>query len=181
MPPILIRQAVADDAALVLAMMHQLLDEPYLNISRETFQLNVEQEREFLERVVRGGSDAYFVALDGEAAVGNIWMRGSLDLACAHRASIGISVVPSHRGRGIGSRLIEQGLRWARKRGLRRVELTVHAENHAARRLYERFGFVVEGRHRALFHKAGRLSDAFSMALLLEAEDAQGAPAGTST
>lgn len=170
MPLILIRQAVADDAEIVLAMMHQLLDEPHLNLSRETFRLSVQQEREFLQRIVRGGSEVYFIALDGPNAVGNIWMRGSIVPARAHAVELGISVVPSHRGRGIGTRLLQAGLRWARSRGLRRVELTVHSENEGAKRLYERVGFVVEGRHRSMFHKAGRFADAFSMALILDAE-----------
>lgn len=172
MPLIRIRQAVPEDAALVLAMMHQLLDEPHLNLSRETFQLSLDDEREFLRRIVLSTSDVYFVALEGrgerERAVGNIWMRGSIVPARAHAAEVGIAVVPSHRGCGIGSRLLEAGLGWARGRGLQRVELKVHAENEGARRLYERFGFEIEGRHRALFQKQGRLMDALSMALLLD-------------
>lgn len=175
MSSILIRQAVPDDAARVLAMMHQLLDEPHLNLSRETFQLSLEDEREFLRRIVASASDVYFVALDGEQAVGNIWMRGGAAPARAHCAEVGIAVVPSHRGCGIGSRLLEAGLLWARERGLKRVELKVHEENVGARRLYERLGFEVEGRHRALIQKGGRFCDALSMALIFDA------PAAAST
>ena len=178
MPSILIRQAVPDDAAIVLAMMHQLLDEPHLNLSRETFQLSLEDEREFLRRIVASTSDVYFVALDGEQAVGNIWMRGSIVPARAHCAEVGISVVPSHRSRGIGLRLLGAGLAWARERGLRRVELKVYAENEGARRLYERVGFQIEGQHRDLFHKGGRFSDALSMALIFDAPSAASTCAG---
>jgi len=52
-----------------------------------------------------------------------------------------IGVVPSHRGFGLGSCLIEQALAGFRGHGLRRAFLEVTAENSGAVRLYQRLGF----------------------------------------
>jgi ribosomal protein S18 acetylase RimI-like enzyme len=52
-----------------------------------------------------------------------------------------IGVVPSHRGFGLGSCLIEQALAGFRGHGLRRASLEVTAENSGAVRLYQRLGF----------------------------------------
>jgi ribosomal protein S18 acetylase RimI-like enzyme len=52
-----------------------------------------------------------------------------------------IGVVPSHRGFGLGTCLIEQALVGFRGHGLRRVFLEVTAENSGAVRLYQRLGF----------------------------------------
>lgn len=176
MSSIFIRPAVPDDAASVLAMMHQLLDEPHLNLTRETFHITLDEERAFLERVSASSSDAYFLALEnqpkGEAederVVGNIWVRGGFAAVRAHVVDLGVSVVPACQGRGIGSRLIEEGLKWARGHGFVRVELSVDKDNVGAIRLYERFGFVVEGHHRAMFRRRGQLIDTLSMALFLD-------------
>lgn len=173
MSSILIRQAVPDDATLVLAMMRQLLDEPHLNLSRETFHITLEEEHAFLERVSSSPNDAYLIALGGEAederAIGNIWVRGGFAAVRAHVVDLGVSVVPTHQGRGVGSRLIEAGLGWARERGdIVRVELSVDEDNAGAIRLYERFGFVIEGRHHAMFRRRGQLIDTLSMALFLD-------------
>lgn len=46
---------------------------------------------------------------------------------------------------------------------LRRVELTVYVENERARRLYERLGFVIEGRRKMSVISQGELNDAFLM------------------
>jgi len=46
------------------------------------------------------------------------------------------------RGRGIGTKLLEQSIAMARERGLREVCLDVADTNTGARRLYERMGFI---------------------------------------
>lgn len=52
-----------------------------------------------------------------------------------------IAVAPSHRGRGLGARLLEAMLGVARKRGVRSMYLEVRVSNGAARALYDAFGF----------------------------------------
>jgi putative acetyltransferase len=47
---------------------------------------------------------------------------------------------------------------------LRRVELTVLTENEGAKRLYERFGFVVEGCRKMSIISQGELKDEWLMA-----------------
>ena len=54
-----------------------------------------------------------------------------------------IAVAPRAQGRGIGARLIDELERRARSRGAASVMLEVRADNAAARRLYERAGYVV--------------------------------------
>ena len=46
------------------------------------------------------------------------------------------------RGRGLGKRLMRHVVHLARARGAVRVELTTNAQREAARRFYERLGFV---------------------------------------
>ena len=56
-----------------------------------------------------------------------------------------IGTDPSARGRGTGADLLACGLDWMLSTpGTKRVNLTVNAENVAARRLYEKFGFHVD-------------------------------------
>ena len=50
-------------------------------------------------------------------------------------------VVPSMRGRGIGSALLESGCSLVRTRGVELMEINVDGEDRDARRFYERHGF----------------------------------------
>ena len=66
-----------------------------------------------------------------------------------HVFSLTIVVHPGHTRRGIGTALLIHLQGWASsRREVRKVELLVRSTNAGARRLYERFGFVEEGRFR---------------------------------
>ncbi|AUB55431.1 GNAT family N-acetyltransferase [Methanobacterium subterraneum] len=52
-----------------------------------------------------------------------------------------VAVDENSRGQGIGSFILEGGIKLARKMGCRRAVLDVDIENEGALRLYERFGF----------------------------------------
>lgn len=52
-----------------------------------------------------------------------------------------LAVHPAARGRGLGGAILGEAMRRLRERGVRGVELTVNADNVAARKVYDRFGF----------------------------------------
>ena len=52
-----------------------------------------------------------------------------------------LAVHPASRGRGLGSALVLDGLRWMRRRGVERAVVNTQLENEDARRLYLRLGF----------------------------------------
>jgi len=55
----------------------------------------------------------------------------------------GFGVAPRHRGQGFGQQCAEQMLKIAAQQGAETIELEVLVENDAARRLYEKVGFVI--------------------------------------
>ncbi|WP_308257628.1 GNAT family N-acetyltransferase [Pseudonocardia lacus] len=71
-----------------------------------------------------------------------------------------------HQGRGYGTEAVRLAVGDAFARGLHRVSLTVFAFNARARRVYEKCGFVVEGRCRDVLWWDGRWHDEFVMAVL---------------
>ncbi len=83
-------------------------------------------------------------------------------------AEIGMAVAREWRGRGVGSALLTAAAGWARERGLHKLSLGVFAHNRSAIALYEKFGFVEEGRRVKHYRRAnGELWDAIEMGLLL--------------
>ena len=78
--------------------------------------------------------------------MGSLSIRRDDHAVTRHSATLGMFVVAARRGRGIGTALMQEAIRWARERGVERVELTVYPHNEAAIALYRLFGFEPEGR-----------------------------------
>ena len=81
-----------------------------------------------------------------------------------HVASFGISITEAYQGRGVGRALMNACLdfadNWA---NYARVELTVHADNARAVKLYQSLGFEHEGRLRDFSFREGGYVDALFM------------------
>lgn len=85
----------------------------------------------------------------------------------AHIGSLGIGVLASYRGLGIGKRLMQRSIQKAEQKGLTRIELTVREKNTSAIALYEKFGFEKEGIHKNAVCIDGKYENHVFMALLL--------------
>ena len=88
-----------------------------------------------------------WIALDeGGAIAGHIDLRGRPEPSAAHRALLGMGVREDLRRAGLGTRLVQTALSWAREHpAFEWVDLEVLAQNHKARALYARMGFQVTG------------------------------------
>jgi RimJ/RimL family protein N-acetyltransferase len=62
-----------------------------------------------------------------------------------HVVHIGISVLKSHWGIGIGAKLFSIMEAWAKSDGIVRLELTVMTHNERGIALYKKMGFEIEG------------------------------------
>lgn len=107
------------------------------------------------------------VAVDGERVVGWCDVTPRPWQGYRHCAALGMGLLPEYRTRGIGAQLLRSVLREAAARRLGRIELEVYPTNCAAIRLYERVGFVHEGRKRAARVLDGKTEDILCMALFL--------------
>lgn len=116
--------------------------------------------------------------VDGRV-VGTLGLHVERHARRRHVGSIGMAVHDEFQGRGVGTALmaamIDLADNWL---GLHRVELTVYADNAAAIHLYEKFGFVVEGRFVDYAFRAGQYVDALAMARLRPASHGEDTGAG---
>ena len=82
-----------------------------------------------------------------------------------HAMMLGISVLPSAQGQGVGTALMAALCDYADNwLGILRMELDVYADNVIAQGLYKKFGFELEGTHRAYAMRNGEYADSLSMA-----------------
>jgi len=84
----------------------------------------------------------------------------------AHVGTLGIGLLPEHRGKGLGKVLLDVTIAAAERLGFRRIELTAFSDNHRAIALYETRGFVLEGVLRAAARFGDEYRDLVQMARL---------------
>ena len=108
------------------------------------------------------------VAIAEERIVGwcDVWRKPRA--ALTHSGILGMGVIESCRGRGIGKALMGATLQAAKERGFTRIELSVRVDNPRAKRLYEQFGFTEEGLSRRHMCIDGNYTDSYLMAVLYD-------------
>ena len=145
---VLIRRAAPDDAAAILAYLSQVGGETInLTFGSEGPGITEEQEREYLTRVAASDNSLAILAVAGETIVGGLTFDGGTRPRLRHAGEFGISVAQAWAGRGIGRALLEYMIDWAERGGIvRKINLKVRVDNAAAIKLYERMGWVHEGR-----------------------------------
>ena len=119
--------------------------------------------RRFVLANLRNGAPQ-FVALDDDRVVGWCDVVPRPRPTMRHTGVLGMGVVASHRGHGVGAALLRSTLEAAWATGITRVELMVLVENVRAVALYRRHGFETEGRCRRYLVIDGAERDAWMMA-----------------
>ncbi len=97
---------------------------------------------EYLRWLYKGDPRGFFVAWEGRHIVGfasmhGEWTRDGKVIAELHE----LAVRQEAQGRGVGTRLLERALAYARELGRSTVGLWVGEHNYRAARLYKRYGF----------------------------------------
>ena len=113
-----------------------------------------------LEAYPREGVQAFGLFQDGECAAAAALARPA-DAKYAHKLFLwGMYVLPAHRGKSVGRRLLAHLVEYARgQAGVRRIALQVTTTNAAAKTLYGKFGFVTYGIEREAMRLGGESHD----------------------
>lgn len=136
-----IEKASPNDAENVLAYLKVIGGESdNLTFGPEGVPFTVEEERSFIESRLDSKADVlYLVKCNGEI-IGNGSVN-SLSGRMSHRAELGISIRKDYWGKGVGTKLMEKLIAFAKNGGFEILSLDVRSDNDRAIRLYEKFGF----------------------------------------
>lgn len=161
-----IRRAVPADAAAFAELMEA--PEVFAGLLQQPYPTEPMWRQRLEEQTAAGKLDLHLVAVRDSALLGSAGLHpAGLALRRRHAMSLGIAVAQPAQGQGVGAALMAALLDYADNWGqVLRTELTVYADNARAIRLYERFGFVTEGRMRAYALRDGAYVDTLAMARL---------------
>lgn len=163
-----IRPAVHTDLAALFAYLNDHLADNgkdgaplFQPMARSESRLPANKEASFITGLGtplgEAGWRRVWLALDAAGAIaGHIDLRARPERPAAHRAMLGMGVHRDYRRQGLGARLIDAAIAWARdEAGIGWVDLEVLSVNRPARDLYQRAGFAVVGEIADMFRIDG--------------------------
>jgi len=166
-----IRKATAGDVDAFAANVQAVADEGrYIWTEKVT-----DREKESYRRLFKDKGCLAIVAEVGAGRqrrlVGSLTMSryGQTVKKSQHVRVLAMLVVGGYREMGIGTKLMDTALAWAREQhGVEKVVLGVFSGNKRAYGLYEKFGFKVEGVRKDHYYIDGRHEDEIDMALFVK-------------
>jgi len=165
----MIRELTIDDADAYVKLRHEaLLDSPlaFAASPADDFASSTDAVRDQLRRA----PESVIIGAFRNHLIGAVGLYRDQHLKSAHKAHLwGMYVMPSHRGQGIASELLDAALRHARALpGVSWVHLSVTSAAPAAKRLYEQAGFQIWGTEPDALRHDGQTVVEYHMALHLK-------------
>jgi GNAT superfamily N-acetyltransferase len=143
----MIRAARPDDAEQLISLKRSLFAEGRYFVSElDEYEAISAYESERISRRQHRRGDREVVAIREQRVVG--WLRfsaGSLRRR-SHRGTMEMGVAAAWRGHGIGGRLLDGLLTWARENEIEKINAEVLSWNTPALQLYRSRGFLEHGR-----------------------------------
>lgn len=167
---LMLRPAEPDDAEQLLVYVNQIAGESEnITFGPGEFTMSVEEERAFLLINAQSPNSLYLIAeIAGEIA-GTLTFSAGKRPRIQHAGEFGTSVLRKYWNSGIGSCMLAYLINWAKQNGtIRKINLRVRVDNLPAIHLYEKYGFVQEGRLSREFYLHGQFVDVFMMGLQLD-------------
>jgi RimJ/RimL family protein N-acetyltransferase len=168
--PIIVRRPSADDAPAVLRYLRRVgAESEFLSFGAEGPPITEAEQRVFLASVRTSENAISMIAEQGGEIVGMLSFKGGNRARTRHVGEFGISVAHNAQGIGLGRRLMQLLIDWARAGGtVRKINLVVRTDNDRAIALYESFGFVTEGRRSRDMRIDGAFHDSLIMGLPID-------------
>jgi RimJ/RimL family protein N-acetyltransferase len=168
--PLTLRRAEPRDAEQVLTFLNQVAGESEnITFAPGEFGLSVEEERDILQQTTESPTSLYIIAEVAGEIAGTLTFSAGKRPRLQHAGEFGTTVLRRYWNLGIGSRMLAYLIDWARQTStIRKINLRVRVDNLPAIHLYEKYGFVQEGRLTREFYLHGQFVDAYMMGLQLD-------------
>lgn len=142
-----IRYATTSDAEAIIRYTNTVAGESdNLTFGTGEFDITYEQEVAFLERLSVSDNSMMLLGICEDEIVSVVSLTGMTRPRVHHFAELGVTVLKSHWGQGIGKLMMEHAEALAREDGIiRRIHLKVRTDNESAVHLYKSLGYELEG------------------------------------
>ena len=168
---LLIREAEPGDAAELVTFLNRVsLETDFTSLDGDGILLTSEEMEIFLDKQASSDNQITLLAFLNDKIAGLVNITADQRKRVRHIGDLFIVIGKKYWNNGLGSLLLEEVVEWAQVSGiLRRLQLTVQTRNQAAVHLYQKHGFIIEGRQeRGAYIEEGNFIDVYLMGRLID-------------
>ena len=140
----------------------------YLSFEKDEYPLDTDGQVEDILSTKKQPASIMLLAMDGDEIAGIGTIHSGNKIKARHQGELGIVVAKKYQAQGIGSEIIRKLIDFCRGNGITtRIQLDTRCDNEVAVKLYEKFGFEIEGRLKNTTLLNGEYFDLYVMGLML--------------
>lgn len=117
------------------------------NMDREQGEAYIDESgfRDIIKEDTEQVNNLFLVAEVNGKIVGFCRCEGNQLKRSSHKVEFGVCILKDYWGYGIGKKFLEESIQWADTNEIKKINLNVLETNENAIRLYQKYGFEVEG------------------------------------
>ena len=168
---LLIREAEPGDAVELVTFLNRVsLETDFTSLDGDGILLTGEEMEVFLNKQASSDNQISLLAFLNGKIAGLVNITADQRKRVRHIGDLFIVIGKRYWNNRLGSLLLEEAIEWAQASGiLRRLQLTVQTRNQAAVHLYQKHGFVIEGRQeRGAYIEERKFIDVYLMGKLID-------------
>jgi hypothetical protein len=165
---ITLRPAVPEDASEIIETINSVaLERSY--ILTEQFKKTELEEKQYIAEMDTTKNLLLVAVADGKVigGLGAHQASSGRHFKNAHVCEIGLHLINPYREQGIGAKMLEYALKWARDYGYKKLDACIFTSNKRSLNLFRKFGFVVEGKRAKQFRIGNEYIDEVIMGKIL--------------
>ncbi|MHB8171545.1 MAG: GNAT family N-acetyltransferase [Thermincolia bacterium] len=166
---IILRLAVPEDAREIINTVSSVsLERSY--VLMEKYGKDEETEKKYIIEMNRQHNLLLVAVADG-VVVGSLAAlqdNGGQDPKTAHILNVGLHLIKTYRGLGVGTKMLQYAIDWAGEKGFGKLEANIFTVNNRSLKLFSHAGFVEEGTRRKQYRIGREFIDEVIMAKFLD-------------
>ena len=140
----------------------------FLSFEKDEYPMDEVGQKEDILSTKEQPASIMILAMDGDEIAGIGTIHSGNKIKARHQGELGIVVAKKYQAKGIGSEIIRQLIDFCKGNGITtRIQLDTRCDNEVSVKLYERFGFEIEGRLKNTTLINGEYFDLYVMGLML--------------